>query len=118
MRVLLADHHTWIRWALRTVIREEPGLTVVGEVSKTEDLLSQAQALRPEVILLEWELPGQPADELLSVLRALVLQSRVIVLSQRAESEEAALAAGADAFISKATPPEQLLTTLRRLVGR
>jgi DNA-binding NarL/FixJ family response regulator len=118
MRVLLADDHTWVRWALRTAIGEEPGLTVVGEVSEAENLLSQAQALRPDLILLEWELPGRAADGLLSALRALDSQIGVIVLSQGAESEQAALAAGADAFVSKADPPEQLLNALRRWVRR
>ncbi|UCC61643.1 MAG: response regulator transcription factor [Anaerolineae bacterium] len=118
MRVLLADDHTQIRWALRTAIREEPGLIVVGEVSEAQDLFSQAKALQPDLILLDWELPGQPADGLLSSLRALDCHPRVLVLSQRRESEKAALAAGADAFVSKADPPEQLLNALRRLVRR
>jgi DNA-binding NarL/FixJ family response regulator len=118
MRVLLADDHTQIRWALRTAIREEPGLTVVGEVSDAKDLVSQAQALQPDLILLEWELPGRREGDLLSSLRTLDLQPRVIVLSQRPESEKAALAAGADAFVSKAEPPEQLLSALRILVRR
>jgi len=115
MRVLLADGHTQVRWALRTAIGEEPGLTLVGEVSKAEDLMSQAQTLQPDLILLEWELPSGSTGELLSALRALGLQAKVIVLSRRPECEKAALAAGADAFVSKAAPPEALLLALRRL---
>ena len=114
MRVLLADDHTQVRWALRTVIREASGLTVVGEASDAENLLSQAQSLQPDLILLEWELPGRLGGDLLSSLRALNHQPRVIVLSHRPESEEAALAADADAFVSKADPPERLLSALRR----
>ena len=51
--------------------------------------------LDPDVILLEWELTGEPADGLLAALRALGLRSKVIVLRNRPESETAALAAGA-----------------------
>jgi DNA-binding NarL/FixJ family response regulator len=101
MRVLIADAHPEVRWALRTVIREELGLTVVGEVSDTEHL---------------WELPGQPGEELFADLGTLNHGSRVIVLSRRPEARQAALAAGAEAFVSKADAPEQLLTALRTLV--
>lgn len=116
MRVLLADAHPKVRWALRTVIREEPGLTVVGEVSDVEHLLAEARAQHPDLIFLEWELSGRPGEELLAVLGALNHGSRVIVLSSRPEARQAALAAGAEAFVSKADAPQQLLAALRRLV--
>ena len=118
MRVLLADVHPKVRWALRTFIEEEPGLTIVGEVSEANTLLSQAVTLQPDLILLEWELHGWPADKLLSALRALDLPSRVIVLSWRPESEQDALAADADGFVYKADGPEQLLCVLRRLMRK
>ncbi|MFC2046590.1 response regulator transcription factor [Chloroflexota bacterium] len=113
MQVLLADDHTEVRWALRTAIREEPGLVVVGEVAQAKDLLSQAQELQPDLILLEWELPGLPADGLLPALRSINIGFRIIVLSRDPELEQAALAAGADVFISKADGPDQLMGALR-----
>lgn len=117
MRVLLADDHTEVRWALRTAIREEPGLVVVGEVTQAEDLLARAQALKPDLILLEWELPGLPADGLLPALRALDLGFQVMVLSRDPELQQAALAAGADLFVSKSDAPDQLIGALRHLKG-
>ena len=116
MRVLLADAHRNVRWALRTAITEEPGLAVVGEVSDAADLLSQARALQPDLILLEWELSGLSGEELLADLSTLNHGSRVIVLSGRPEVRQAALEAGAEAFVSKSDAPHQLLTTLQRLV--
>jgi DNA-binding NarL/FixJ family response regulator len=118
MRVLLADDHSHVRRALRVVIREEPGWAVVGEVSTAENLLPKALALEPDLIVIEWELAGQPVDQLLSALHKLNTRPWVIVLSRRPEARKAALAAGADDFISKADPPDQLLTALRTLVGR
>lgn len=117
MRVLLADHHSEVRWALRTAIKEEPGLVVVGEALESETLLSKVQALRPDLVLLEWELPGRPVTELLASLHALNNGCQVIVLSRQPECETAALETGADAFISKAAGPEALLTALRGLVS-
>ena len=115
MRVMLADSHTKIRWALRTVIEEEPGLTLVGEVSEAQDLLLQARSLQPDLILLEWELPGRE-NGFLGELRALDFAPYVIVLSSQPAQREAVLASGAEAFVSKADAPEQLLATLRSLV--
>ncbi|MGD9047405.1 MAG: response regulator transcription factor [Anaerolineae bacterium] len=115
MRVMLADSHTRIRWALRTVIEEEPGLNLVGEVSEARELLLQAQSLQPDLILLEWELPGR-ANGFFTELRALDPAPFVIVLSSQPELREAVLASGAEAFVSKADAPEQLLATLRSLV--
>lgn len=117
MRVLLADHHSEVRWALRTAIKEEPRLVVVGEATEAEALLSEAQALRPDLILLEWELPGRPVEELLSTLYALNNGCQVIILSRQPECETAALEAGADAFVSKAAAPEELLAALRALAS-
>lgn len=117
MRVLLADHHSNVRWALRTVIREEPDMVVVGEAVDFAALESQVKALGPDVVLLEWQLPGWPSDAVLHRLRKLDPRLYVIVLSQCSELERVALAAGADAFVSKAREPDGLLTVLRGLVG-
>lgn len=117
MRVLLADENANVRWALRTALREEGGLNLVGEVTNSQNLLSQAEALQPDLILLEWELPGQAGEIVIRGLRSLAEGSRVIVLSSQSGSRGAALAAGADAFVSKADGPEQLMAALRGLVN-
>ncbi len=117
MRVLLADDHSSVRWALRTFLGEEPGLTVVGEASDANALLAQAVALCPDLILLDWELPGAPVDELLRGLHAPFLSPRVIVLSTYPQAEQAARAAGADGFLSKANGPAALRSALPRLVN-
>ena len=118
MRVLLADNHAQVRWALRTAIKEQPGLLVVGEVVRAEDLLSQVQALKPDVILLDWELLGRGEDKVIADLRSLEPSAKVIILSQRPESQQVALDAGAEAFVSKASAPEHLLAALRRLARK
>lgn len=113
MRVLLADDHPKVRQALRMCIQEEPELSIVGEASGAETLLSQAVVLQPDLILLEWELQGWPADRLLFALHALDLGAQVIVLSWRPECEQDALAAGADGFVCKAAGAGPLMAALR-----
>jgi DNA-binding NarL/FixJ family response regulator len=95
---------------------------VVGEAAEAEDLLAQLKATRPDLMLLDWELPGLALansvgseKRLLSVLHVFYPNLRVIALSGRPEAHQAALAAGVDAFVSKGDPPERLLTTLRAM---
>lgn len=122
MRILLADDQARVRSALRLLLEQEPGLCVVGEAAETEEILAQIQATRPDLMLLDWELPGlalassiRSGKQLLSVLHGHCPDLRVIALSGQLEARQAALAAGADAFVSKGDPPERLLATLRKL---
>lgn len=81
-------------------MQEEPGIMVVGEASDAASLVSQAKALKPDLILLEWELPGWPATGLLVILGALHPRPQIAILSQRPELEKLILSFGADAFVS------------------
>lgn len=115
VRILVADNDARVRSALQTLLNQEPEL-VIGECSDLESLMIQVKEFRPDLVLLDWELRGRPATALLFAAHALNFQPKTIVLSGRPECERAALAAGADAFVSKADPPEYLLNTLRKLV--
>jgi DNA-binding NarL/FixJ family response regulator len=117
MRVFLADADQKLRWALRAAIEELPGLVVVGESGESNGLLAQVGALSPDVILLEWELPGRPAVSLLRQLRAANEHCRVIVLSRDPNRSLSAQRAGADACLSKADPPERFLAALMGLLA-
>jgi DNA-binding NarL/FixJ family response regulator len=114
-RVLIADNQARVRWALQTFLQEEKGLILVGETSKAESLLSLVERSRPDLLLLDWGLLDQPIADLLTALRGLDFQVKVIVLSSQPEIQEAALAAGVEAFVSKGDPPESLITTLRTI---
>jgi DNA-binding NarL/FixJ family response regulator len=117
MRVLVADKHAAVLWALRTVIKEQPGLSLVGEVSDMEDLLTEAQHSKPNLILVEWESLNSHPETTLLALRQLEFRPRVMVLSRTPESRAAVLQAGADAFVSKADAPQSLLVALRALTS-
>ncbi|MDY7075830.1 MAG: response regulator [Chloroflexota bacterium] len=112
MRILLADNQPKVRFALRVLLERQPGLQVVGEVINAADLLTQAEATHSELVLLGWELPGLAAIGSLPALRRACPHLYVIALSGRPEARRAALAAGADAFVSKGDPPERLLAAI------
>jgi len=115
MRIVVGDRDVRVRSALRMLLREEPGVTLVGESSDLPSLVAQVKELKPDLILLDWELPGRPAAALLLARERLEYKPRVIVFSARPESREVILAAGADAFVSKGDPPEALLSAFRKL---
>jgi DNA-binding NarL/FixJ family response regulator len=58
MQILVADHQPRVRFGLRVFLERQPGLTVVGEATSAEELLAQAEVTGPDLILLDWELPG------------------------------------------------------------
>lgn len=118
MRVLLADDQAWLRSAMRLLLEQQVDVETVGEAADAQNLRSEALASRPDLVLLDWELPGiQVAGQrhaLLNDLRRENPKLQIIVLSGLPESSRAALAAGANAFVSKADPPEQLLAALQK----
>lgn len=112
MQILLADNQPKVRFGLRVLLERRPGLKVVGEAASAEELLAQTKTTCPDLLLLEWELPGLQGDDLLSAYRAAFPDLFVIVLSGRTEVRRAALDAGADAFVCKCDPPERLLAAI------
>ena len=117
IRVLVADNDARVRSALQTLLKQEQGVIVVRESPDLGSLAAQYREFQPDLVLLDWELPGRPAAALLFAMRGCDFQPKVIVLSIRPESEQAALAAGADAFFSKADSPECLLRIFRTVLN-
>lgn len=117
MRILLADDQPYVRSALALLLEHEPDLQVVGEAADADELFYQIKKTRPDLILLDWELPGLPAIDLLRAIRLNAPGLVVIALSGRPEAYQTALIAGVDDFVSKGYPPEQLLSLLHALNG-
>lgn len=112
MRVSIVEAHDHVRAALCFILAARPGVQLVGAFGPRPDLVAHLLALRPDVVLLDWELPANLAPQVLGALRRVLAPVRVIVLSARPDDEPRALAAGADAFVSKDQPPEALMRLL------
>ncbi|HUS69269.1 MAG TPA: response regulator transcription factor [Anaerolineae bacterium] len=112
MRILLADGRPKVRFALRALLTRQTAPHVVQEASDAQDLLTQAEASCPDLILLDWELPGLGPSDLIPALRRTCPKAAVIALSCGVSARREALAAGVDAFVSKGDPPERLLSTI------
>lgn len=117
MRIMLGEKQKKVCSTLRRLLEQEPEFSLVGEATQAEDLLLQMQKTRPDLLLLDWELPGLQAAALLHTLHSLYRPLKVIAISGSKEARQEALAAGVDAFISKEDPLEWLLITLHRVGG-
>jgi DNA-binding NarL/FixJ family response regulator len=114
MRVILADHHPQVRWALVALFREQPGFTLIGEAAEASSLLELAVKQPADVVLLDCELPGFALAELIAQVHSLDHPPKVIAMSSDPDHARMALNAGAEAFVSKGDQPEWLLAALQR----
>ena len=112
MRILIACSRAVTRRALKGLLQTRPDLDVVAEAANPREMLERTEATSPDVVLLDSELANGPREDLVESLRQLNCQPKVVVLGFSLESERAAQAAGADAFVSKGDPPKALLTSL------
>jgi DNA-binding NarL/FixJ family response regulator len=114
-RILLADDNADLRSALRLMLATRLGFEVITEARDMEHVLAQVEDSHPECIILDWELPGRPTRERVTVLRALVPGLKVIALSARPESKTEADSERVDAFLCKTEPPEQIMEVIRKI---
>lgn len=115
-RILIAEHQAVARSALKGFLQGQPGLDVVGEAADSQEFLAGLEAACPDLVLLDWDLPGESgANLILFPLQADCL-TPIIVLGLRPESAPAAMDAGADAFVYKGDGPKELLAVIRSVL--
>ncbi len=111
MRIILAEAEPRVRRALRGLTTQGLGMRVVGEADTAVALERQVRAQRPDLAVVAWDLiAGVP--QLLAALRHEAPALRVVVLGLRPDMASAALAAGADGFISKVDAPDVVARVL------
>jgi DNA-binding NarL/FixJ family response regulator len=113
VNVLLADDDPHVRSAVRLLLQDEPGIALVAECATADGLVERVLCSRPDVVLVDWDLPGLPAASVLQRLRATAPACQVVVLSGRPEDRAAALRAGAASFVCKGDAPDSLLAALQ-----
>jgi DNA-binding NarL/FixJ family response regulator len=118
MRVLLADAEPDVRWALRLLLVHELGADDIAEASGLDGLWTALRQAPPDLLLLDWAMPGPNAAGIVTRLRAAYPSTTIVALSCRTEEQQAALAAGVDTFVCKSEAPGPLAATLRSACTR
>jgi DNA-binding NarL/FixJ family response regulator len=118
VKVLIVDDDVHVRAALRLLLEQEAGVSSVRECATLDGLIDQAAGFQPDVVLIDWELPGlQPAPDHLARLHAGAPGAAVVALSCSPELRPEALRAGAANFVCKSDAPDRLVAILRNLDG-
>ena len=117
--VLIADNNTQFRTLLRELVAAVPDLDIVGEAADGAEAIRLAQALRPDLLLLDLVMPQVNGLEVLRWSKAERPETKVIIVTVHDEDayRQAAEASGADAFLLKKTLGTDLLPTIQRLRG-
>jgi DNA-binding NarL/FixJ family response regulator len=116
-RVYLADAKPEERSALRLMLLDLM-MEVVGEAADWSTTLAQVPVCHTDMLLVDWDLlPSEPATALEELRKACPAALVVILISQLEARQQAALSAGADAFISKGEMPEQVAARLRAVAA-
>ncbi|MHA6493931.1 response regulator [Pseudomonas borbori] len=118
-RLLLADDHALIRAGVRAMIHDLPGYEIVGEAQDGQQAINQAQALQPDIILLDVTMEGLSGIDALQHLKTVAPQSRVLMLSMHSEAKVvlSALEGGAYGYLLKDAAVAELHMALSA-VGR
>ncbi|HEY8724311.1 MAG TPA: response regulator transcription factor [Gaiellaceae bacterium] len=116
--VLICDDVDAMRMLLRVVVELRPGLRVVGEASN--QAVTEAKRLQPDVILLDLSMPGRTGFDALPEIRQVAPDAKVIVLSGFVASTSAAavLEIGASLFIEKGADPEEIVAAIGEVAAK
>jgi DNA-binding NarL/FixJ family response regulator len=110
--VLIVDDRFQARDALRTLLDISPTVTVVAEAANGQEAVQLTEQCRPDVVLMDAHMPGMDGLEATRLIKERWPVCKVIVLTAYAFHRINALAAGADAFLIKGCPPEELLAAI------
>ena len=116
-RVYLADPLTDERSALRLILLDL-NMEIAGEAADWPTTLAQAPISRTDILLVDWSLlPNEPGTALEELRGACPAALVIVLISHLDARQQAALSAGADAFISKGETPERVAEHLRTLAA-
>jgi DNA-binding NarL/FixJ family response regulator len=116
LKLLIADDHALMIEAVALAVKDEPDLEVVGSAESGSQVLPLVERTKPDVVLLDLRMPGMDGLTCIKLLRERHPKVRIAVLSgmDSDEAVHAALALGANAFISKNVEPPDLVTAIRQ----
>jgi DNA-binding NarL/FixJ family response regulator len=119
LRVVVADDEALFRGGLTMIIEAEPDLTVVAEASDGQQALDAVRAQRPDVVLMDIQMPGLNGIAATAAILRLNLPTRILVLTTfgRDGFVYDALRSGASGYLLKTVPPAQLVQAVRSVAA-
>ena len=117
--VLIVDDHPLLREGVAAVLEGEPDITVVGEAKDGAEAVERFSRLRPEIVLMDLQMPGLDGVDAIGLIRRQAPDARIIVLTTYAGDVRAlrALKAGASGYLLKSGLRRELIETIRAVHG-
>jgi DNA-binding NarL/FixJ family response regulator len=115
IRLLVADDHPVVRDGLRAMLVTQPDMELVGEAATGNQAVERALALRPDVVLMDLQMPDLDGPAAIAALRERAPEVRVLVLTTYGTDADItrAVDAGATGYLLKDAPREQLFGAIR-----
>jgi two-component system response regulator DesR len=119
IRVLLAEDQGMVRGALASLLTLEPDIDVVAQVSRGDEVVGAATSARPDVALLDIEMPGKTGLDAAAELVRAMPECRILILTTfgRPGYLRRAMESGAAGFLLKDAPASELAAAIRRAVA-
>ena len=117
IRLLVVDDHFVVRIGLTSALNLEPDMEVVAEARDGQEAVSAYAAHRPDVVIMDYQLPHLNGAQATTAIRATFPEARVIILSVYKGEEDVhrAVQAGAAGYLPKSIGPEELLEANRTI---
>jgi len=115
IRIILADDHAVVRSGLRMLLDAQPDMEIMDEAESGIEAVEKAQSLRPDVILMDVQMPDLNGIEATKQIKVLVPESAVIALTMHEDDQYffEMLRAGASGYVPKRAAPDELVSAIR-----
>jgi two-component system response regulator DegU len=119
IELVLVDEHPLVRAGVRTILESEWGMQVVGEADSVDEAVGVVRIQKPDVVVMDLDLPGAGLMEGVQRLRRESVDSAVVILSHRDGDEDVyqAVMGGAAGHVAESSAPEHLANTIRQAAG-
>jgi DNA-binding NarL/FixJ family response regulator len=119
IRILIADDHPLFRDGLRVLLESVPDMQVLGEATAGDEVITQARALQPDLILMDIQMPGTNGIEATRRILQTSPHIRVLILTMFEDDESvfAAIRAGARGYLLKGAVQEETLRAIRAVAS-